>query len=682
MRGISLRWACICAALLLFLGPATGAALAVAKPFVAPVSGEVIRKFDAPSHKFGPGHRGIDYGVPPGTIVRASGEGTVTFAGQVADDGLFVTIEHPGGISTTYSYLSQIDVSKGDRVTQGQAIAMSGEGHGGGPAALHFGAKKNGDYIDPEVLLNGWDDITDLLALAPTGLSSRSSNSSAFHHVESSTPRSVGGSPQISLPLEPHGSGKSLPQIGPVPVGLGSGSQNQPPSKTARQVPQTIALSPVEPVAGSVSTLPGHLVGPVPRLPMPSLQKPWAQMPLVKRPDSRLPIRPNLRKMPVPTVPEGPRRQRVGGRKYWAGIADRIGDSILNNSDPFTSRVSGPIGGGFKEIAYRLYGGAEAPDFASQRDGYSAPTAPNDHLVVAVAGITTQTQSRDRLSALYQDALWRSLGFNEGDVFYYSYRGLPGTSQKTPPTAEGPFGLHDPYSKDDTYRRIELSARALERQIAEIHKQHPDREIDLVAHSQGGVVAQYYLTYLYDTKRSQGPKVRNFVSISSPHRGADGARGFSMLNDGFADRAVYPIIERVTEAQGLPAGSAPSSRQLNPDSEFMRRLVRDWNPSKVKTTNIATPFDLAVMPQMTRLPGARHFTAWVDLKRGSLTKHHSLVVNDPSTKELIYNALRATPSRCTGFLNAVADRNTGPFVTAAQLGLLSALDTATTGQLP
>jgi murein DD-endopeptidase MepM/ murein hydrolase activator NlpD len=165
MRGIFLRSTCICAALVLFLVPATGAALAAGKPFVAPVNAEVTRKFEAPSHKFGPGHRGIDYGVPSGTTVRASGVGTVTFAGQVADDGLFVTIEHQGGISTTYSYLSQIDVSKGDRVNQGQAIALSGEGHGGSQAALHFGAKQGGDYIDPEVLLKELDDISDLISL-------------------------------------------------------------------------------------------------------------------------------------------------------------------------------------------------------------------------------------------------------------------------------------------------------------------------------------------------------------------------------------------------------------------------------------------------------------------------------------------------------------------------------------
>ncbi len=222
MRGISLRWACVCAALLLFLGPATGAALAAGKPFIAPVDAEVTRKFEAPSHKFGPGHRGIDYGVPAGTTVRASGEGTVTFAGQVADDGLFVTIEHLGGISTTYSYLSQLDVSKGDRVSQGQTIALSGEGHAGGPAALHFGAKRNGDYVDPEMLLKALDDITDMLALTqvqiqqPESINLSAAPSGAFQtsggdhwQPAPSSNRDIG-----------HASGTSLPNAGPRPKSI------------------------------------------------------------------------------------------------------------------------------------------------------------------------------------------------------------------------------------------------------------------------------------------------------------------------------------------------------------------------------------------------------------------------------------------------------------------------------
>ena len=42
-----------------------------------PVDGPVARSFQAPAFAYGPGHRGIDFAVPPGTPVRASGDGVV-----------------------------------------------------------------------------------------------------------------------------------------------------------------------------------------------------------------------------------------------------------------------------------------------------------------------------------------------------------------------------------------------------------------------------------------------------------------------------------------------------------------------------------------------------------------------------------------------------------------------------
>ncbi|CAN5746812.1 hypothetical protein BH23ACT12_BH23ACT12_23480 [soil metagenome] len=166
MRGIrNLRWACL-GALLLLLGPSAGVVLAAERPFISPVQAEIVRGFQPPSHRFGPGHRGIDYGVPPGTPVRASGAGSVSFAGPVAAS-LYVTLQHPGGVATTYSYLSRVEVSQGDQVGQGQVIGLSGEGHEAEPSSLHFGAKKDGEYIDPRLLLGDFDDITDMLFLAP-----------------------------------------------------------------------------------------------------------------------------------------------------------------------------------------------------------------------------------------------------------------------------------------------------------------------------------------------------------------------------------------------------------------------------------------------------------------------------------------------------------------------------------
>jgi len=214
MRGnqrlVALCVVALCVVALLFSGTVAGAAVAAEKPFIAPVQAEVVRGFEPPSHRFGPGHRGIDYGVPSGTPVVASGAGRVSFAGPVAND-LFVTIEHSGGIATTYSFLSRIDVSSGDLVAQGQVIAASGHGHPGGSPGLHFGAKLHGEYIDPRLLLSDFDDITDLLQLQPTIAGSKAGGAAfsalpagAFVRPDTVTvPGGPPGFPQIPPGLRP-----------------------------------------------------------------------------------------------------------------------------------------------------------------------------------------------------------------------------------------------------------------------------------------------------------------------------------------------------------------------------------------------------------------------------------------------------------------------------------------------
>jgi murein DD-endopeptidase MepM/ murein hydrolase activator NlpD len=63
---------------------------------------------------------------------------------------LFVTIDHGGGLSSTYSWVSQIHVRKGDVVSRGQTIGLTGTGHpGSGVPALHLGVKLNDVYVDP-----------------------------------------------------------------------------------------------------------------------------------------------------------------------------------------------------------------------------------------------------------------------------------------------------------------------------------------------------------------------------------------------------------------------------------------------------------------------------------------------------------------------------------------------------
>jgi murein DD-endopeptidase MepM/ murein hydrolase activator NlpD len=131
-----------------------------------PVFGRIIDPFRLSAGPFGAGHRGIDIAAPVGTPVHAASGGVVAFVGSVAGS-LFVSIDHPDGVRTTYGYLSSIGVSRGDVVIRGQVIAASGFGHPGKtPPHLHLGARVDGAYIDPLPLLVPIT-VAPLIRLAP-----------------------------------------------------------------------------------------------------------------------------------------------------------------------------------------------------------------------------------------------------------------------------------------------------------------------------------------------------------------------------------------------------------------------------------------------------------------------------------------------------------------------------------
>jgi murein DD-endopeptidase MepM/ murein hydrolase activator NlpD len=99
-------------------------------------------------------HNGIDFGSPIGTPVVAANAGKVSFVGRAGPNGNMVTIAHDGGIQTGYSHLSRFakGLVSGARVEQRQTIGYVGStGRSTGPH-LHFSAKKNGRFIDPETL--------------------------------------------------------------------------------------------------------------------------------------------------------------------------------------------------------------------------------------------------------------------------------------------------------------------------------------------------------------------------------------------------------------------------------------------------------------------------------------------------------------------------------------------------
>ena len=103
----------------------------------------------APTKGASTNHRAIDWATPTGTAIWASSGGTASVAGWQSGYGYVVYINHPDGNQTRYGHLSKILVSSGQKVKQGQKIALSGNtGRSTGPH-LHFELRVNGTPVNP-----------------------------------------------------------------------------------------------------------------------------------------------------------------------------------------------------------------------------------------------------------------------------------------------------------------------------------------------------------------------------------------------------------------------------------------------------------------------------------------------------------------------------------------------------
>jgi murein DD-endopeptidase MepM/ murein hydrolase activator NlpD len=94
-------------------------------------------------------HKGIDFAGQMGSDIVATGAGVVTWAGKRYGYGQLVEINHGNGLSTRYGHCQEILVQVGQRVEQGQRIALMGSsGRSTGPH-VHYEVLKNGNQVNP-----------------------------------------------------------------------------------------------------------------------------------------------------------------------------------------------------------------------------------------------------------------------------------------------------------------------------------------------------------------------------------------------------------------------------------------------------------------------------------------------------------------------------------------------------
>jgi murein DD-endopeptidase MepM/ murein hydrolase activator NlpD len=127
---------------------------------------DLVRSFEAPASRYGPGHRGIDIVAGPGEPVRAPADGVVSFSGTVVDRPV-LSIQHAEDLVSSFEPVAAT-VTAGDSVRAGQVVGVVASGAHCTDKCLHFGVRRHGQYISPVLFLGGLSRAV-LLPLPPAG---------------------------------------------------------------------------------------------------------------------------------------------------------------------------------------------------------------------------------------------------------------------------------------------------------------------------------------------------------------------------------------------------------------------------------------------------------------------------------------------------------------------------------
>jgi murein DD-endopeptidase MepM/ murein hydrolase activator NlpD len=132
-------------------------------PLEAPV--RLVNQYRQPNSDYSAGHRGVDYLVTVGQPILAPADGTVWFAGTVAQRPV-LSLKHEGGYLTEFEPACT-DLSNGEPVFAGQEIAVvcpalpTYQGHCTKVSCLHFSLrspvriKGASEYLSPLLFIGG-----------------------------------------------------------------------------------------------------------------------------------------------------------------------------------------------------------------------------------------------------------------------------------------------------------------------------------------------------------------------------------------------------------------------------------------------------------------------------------------------------------------------------------------------
>jgi hypothetical protein len=238
-----------------------------------------------------------------------------------------------------------------------------------------------------------------------------------------------------------------------------------------------------------------------------------------------------------------------------------------------------------------------------QPDALSAAQQPeSDHFMIAVGGRDSSiTRRGDGSEDPSFDLDWKRLGYRRSNVERFSYRDAT------------------TYRGTDTYGDLHAQARRLGEQIQARAAVDGSRPVDLIGHSQGGVVIALFLQEQYYGHEDEYPPISNVVTFASPLQGTPTAN----LGVSADQSALNAVTGDALDNFNL---GTTALQQLCEGSSTIEGLWEHRLPAGVRFLSIAGLEDWVVPSPNTHVPDGTNIV--VQAGDPFLPDDHSAIVHD------------------------------------------------------
>lgn len=275
-------------------------------------------------------------------------------------------------------------------------------------------------------------------------------------------------------------------------------------------------------------------------------------------------------------------------------------------------------------------------EWERNRDSCTDPSTPvpahdGRRIVVVVSGLGTSSASN---TALEIDTA--TLGYAPEDVVPYSYAG--GRAPRRDEGSVREVATGDPFAAVprtefdalDSQRSISESADDLSVLLQEVAAAQPGVPIDVVAHSQGGVVARLAVERSGDAGRLPDA-VETLVTVSSPQQGAPLATAVRAVGDSIGGRSALSGLRATGVADELD-DRLPAIDDLAETSSAIDEMRTRSVPDRVRFVTIGASGDL-VVPGTSAVDPAADASVILPSAVGT-EAHGSVPSSPPATREI------------------------------------------------